>query len=188
MSDGPLERGWLSDLIMHKLSKAKAHPWGLAVHGEVLPVVEWRDEWQTCGWEAWQQTLCSRTSPGTSCVLLGAGSAYSDWEKKILPPASVPLNQGPNQRCLWLSCFNNHQQRKEMHWGIYKLGPGLVVRCQDPRGHWRKTLTSGPTWILPPLFICLHLFLLQPLCQKVSLLQIHLGLRYAGFLALISSS
>ena len=82
MSDGPLERGWLSDLIMHKLSKAKAHPWGLAVHREVLPVVEWRDEWQTCGWEAWQQTLCSRSSPGTSCVLLGAGSAYSDSEKK----------------------------------------------------------------------------------------------------------
>lgn len=82
MSNGPLEEGWLGDLIMRKLSKAEAYPWGLAVYGEVLPQVKSQNEWVA---DLWLGNLCSAISPGISHVFSGASSAYPDLAKMVHP-------------------------------------------------------------------------------------------------------
>lgn len=73
------------------------------------------------------------------------------------------------------------------------MRPGLVVGWQDPR---RALKEDTDPWVglsvasmdFLPLFICVHLFLLHSLSQKVFLLQIHFGLKYTSPLAAITSS
>lgn len=127
MSDGPLERGWLGDLLMHKLNKVKASPWGLAVHGAVLPLVKSQDEWVAL---LWLGNLPSNPVfthlPWSLPCSFWSWFCFSWFRKNGASGLWIKgLRQGP----LWLSCFNNSQQRMEMHPGVYRMGPGLAVEC-----------------------------------------------------------
>lgn len=132
MSFGLLERDWFSDFVIWKLSKTKASPWGLAVHGlgYCLKLSHRMSEWQNCGWEnlgSQHQMLPASHPPALMPPRFFLGLVLLVLTQRkwcIWVFGSMAKDKGP-----WLSCFNNSQQGKEMHWGIYRKSPGLAIGC-----------------------------------------------------------
>lgn len=122
-------RQWLTQWPLYaQTQQSQGQSWGLALHREVLLLVKTQANLWVAG--LWLGNLASNTV-FTHWFWPLPCSLWSwfcfSWFSKN--GASGLWIKSLRQRPLWLSCFNNSQQRMEMHQGIYRMGPGLVGQC-----------------------------------------------------------